>query len=48
MMIVMKMIMETRKTVDEVRLRIRKLRLEHVGRHRQLRPGTEAAPAPRW
>lgn len=45
-MIVMKMIIETRRVVDEVRLRIRKLRLEHVVRHRQLRPGTEAAR--RW
>lgn len=46
----MMIIIETRKAVDddEVRLRIRKLRLEHVGlRHRQLRPGTIMA-ARRW
>lgn len=41
-----KMIIETRRAVDEVRLRIQKLRLEHVVRHRQLRPGTETAR--RW
>lgn len=42
MAIVMKMVIETRRTVDEVRLRIRKLRLEHVVRRWQLRPETEA------
>lgn len=42
-MTVMQMIIETRRIVDVLRLRIRKFRLEHVVRRRQLRPGTEAA-----
>lgn len=49
LILMMMIITETRRVVDdEVRLRIPKLRLEHVDlRHRQFRPGTVKA-APWW